>query len=208
MSLPISRPRLPTACSPGVTVLVKYECVQWSVVCLECGPDRELCFWTEWGAKQPFRGSGRGPRCWKYRREQHEAGPRFFHWHMAWYERLLCSAKAQVGVSLCNNSSCRESKRSQTWTCRGRKRRDTPFFRASAYILGLWNSKTLQCSNTGAKVPPSCLLLQLAFNKLWQSRCCCIFRAVFVLHREIFSFISIAFSDAHLPSLAVLLMEA
>jgi len=32
--------------------------------CLECCPDHELCFWTERKAKQPFRGSGRGPYSW------------------------------------------------------------------------------------------------------------------------------------------------
>lgn len=47
--------------------------------CLERCPDRELCPWTEGRAKQPFRGSGRGPCSWMKRRRQLQAGPRLIH---------------------------------------------------------------------------------------------------------------------------------
>lgn len=141
VSLPINHPPY---IQPAhlVTVLVKYECVQWSVVVWSAalamsfvsGLNRELSSHSEAQAEV------HAVRC-NSEDNSKQALALSLRRHFARCKRFMSAMLSPTGatVSFRNKSSCSELKRSLAWSCGGGTRGNTRFFRASASILRLFS---------------------------------------------------------------------
>lgn len=131
VSFPISHPPniQPTHL---VTVLVEYECVQWSVVVWSAA--LTMSFVSGLNRKRSAIQKLKQRSTSLDVAEQLKPAPCYFHCRFAWCKQFM-SAMLNPNVPTVSF----HIKRSLAWSCGGRTRGDTQFFRASAYIIGLFN---------------------------------------------------------------------